>query len=153
MKTALIALDWGTTSFRAFRLGPTGEVIETKADRAGILQVPRGEFEEVFTRLVQPWLAENPRLPVIASGMITSKQGWVETGYVSCPAGLAQLAGRLVMRRTNTGHAIHFVPWITHPSRVGFCTECSAPGASFSWTNSLAGAWSPTCRACSSARR
>ncbi len=27
-------------------------------------------------------------LPVIASGMVTSRSGWVETAYLPCPAGL-----------------------------------------------------------------
>ena len=119
MKTALIALDWGTTSFRAYRFGQSGEIMETKADQAGILQVPRKEFEGVFIRLVQPWLEDNPRIPLIASGMITSKQGWVETGYISCPAGLAQLAEGLVTHCTISGHTIHFVPGVTFTAPNG----------------------------------
>jgi 2-keto-3-deoxy-galactonokinase len=35
---ALIGLDWGTTSFRAYRLGADGNVIEAKSAPFGILK-------------------------------------------------------------------------------------------------------------------
>jgi len=34
---ALIGLDWGTTSFRTYRLGSDGGVLETKSAPSGIL--------------------------------------------------------------------------------------------------------------------
>ena len=88
----LIGLDWGTTSFRAYRLGADGKVIEAKSATAGILKVPAGGFEEVFEREIGPWLVERPALPVIAAGMITSRQGWVEVPYCPCPAGSVEIA-------------------------------------------------------------
>lgn len=39
MKTALIALDWLSTSIRDYHFGKTGEIMKTKADQAEILQV------------------------------------------------------------------------------------------------------------------
>ena len=35
--TALIGIDWGTTSFRAWRMGAGGEVLETVGQGPGIL--------------------------------------------------------------------------------------------------------------------
>ena len=83
---ALIGLDWGTTSFRAYRLDAAGAVLEARIAPAGILKVPEGGFEGVLEREVGPWLADAPALPVIAAGMITSRQGWVEVPYRPCPA-------------------------------------------------------------------
>ena len=63
---ALIGIDWGTTSFRAYRIGAGGGVVDSKAAQAGILKVPEGQFEHVFEREVGPWLRAEPDLPVIA---------------------------------------------------------------------------------------
>jgi 2-dehydro-3-deoxygalactonokinase len=110
---ALIGLDWGTTSFRAYRLGAGGRVIEQKSAPCGILKVPAGAFARVFEREVGPWLAGQAEPPVIASGMITSRQGWVEVPYRPCPAGSAEIAGALLRHDAGAGRAIHFVPGLS----------------------------------------
>ena len=113
MKTGLIALDWGITSLRAYRLDEHGEVKEDKSESSGILQIPEGAFEQTLDRFLGPWLPQGQDMPVIASGMITSKQGWIETNYLECPAGLPQLAECLVTHTTRSGWKIHFVPGIS----------------------------------------
>ena len=108
---ALIGIDWGTTSFRAYRIDAGGSVIETRAAPAGILAVRDGDFAAVLTREVGAWLAAEPELPVIASGMITSRQGWLEVPYCACPAGSAQIAGALMRHPGKPG--LHFVPGLS----------------------------------------
>ena len=66
-RAALIGIDWGTTSFRAYRIGADGRVIETKTAPAGILEVEGGAFEAVLERELGSWLAAAP-VPVLASG-------------------------------------------------------------------------------------
>ena len=110
---ALIGIDWGTTSFRAYRIGADGSVLETKAAPAGILKVPDGDFEAVLEREVGPWLAAAPALPMVVSGMITSRQGWLEVPYCPCPAGSAELAGALREHATRAGRRLHFVPGLS----------------------------------------
>jgi 2-dehydro-3-deoxygalactonokinase len=110
---ALIGLDWGTTSFRAYRLGSDGGVLETKSAPSGILKVPAGGFEQVFEQEIGPWLASQPDLPVIATGMITSRQGWVEVPYCPCPAGSDEIASGLWCHETSAGRTIHFVPGLS----------------------------------------
>ena len=110
---ALIGLDWGTTSFRAYRLDRQGAVLEAKSAAAGILKIPGGDFEAALEREIGPWLADAPGVPVIAAGMITSRQGWVEVPYCSCPAGSAEIAGALLRHETGAGRTIHFVPGLS----------------------------------------
>ena len=112
-KAALIGIYWGTTSFRAYRIGADGGVLETRAAPAGILKVPDGDFEAVLEREVGPWLAAAPALPVVGSGMITSRQGWVEVPYCGCPAGSAELARALREHTTQGGRRLHFVPGLS----------------------------------------
>jgi 2-dehydro-3-deoxygalactonokinase len=109
----LIGIDWGTTSFRAHRIGADGAILEARTAPAGILKVPQGDFEAVFEREVGPWLAAAPEMPVVASGMITSRQGWVEVPYCACPAGSAELARGLVRHVTRARRAVHFVPGLS----------------------------------------
>jgi 2-dehydro-3-deoxygalactonokinase len=105
---ALIGIDWGTSSFRAYRIDAEGKVIETREAPAGILSVRDGDFGRVLGREIDDWLQAEPEVPVIASGMITSRQGWVEVPYCACPAGSAQIAGALM--RHPTRPTLHFVP-------------------------------------------
>ena len=91
----MIAVDWGTSSFRAYRLAPGGAVLDRRDAPRGIMQVEDGRFAEVLRDAVGPWLAEGEGR-VLLSGMIGSRQGWVEAPYVACPAGLDELAAGLV---------------------------------------------------------
>lgn len=107
--TALIGLDWGTTSLRAYRLSDSGEIIEKRETADGILQAIGGDFAAVLSIQIGDWLEAAPAAPILASGMIGSRQGWLEVPYADCPAGLGQVAqgiGRLqALQRT-----IHIAP-------------------------------------------
>ncbi len=90
----MIAVDWGTTSFRAFRL-KTGHIIDRRDSGPGILHVERGEFEAALRGQIEGWLAGGESRVVMA-GMIGSRQGWAEAPYLECPAGPADLAAALL---------------------------------------------------------
>jgi 2-dehydro-3-deoxygalactonokinase len=111
--TALLGLDWGTTSLRAYRLGADGAILERREAPAGILQVADGAFEAAFRRAVGDWVDAAPDVPVLAAGMITSRQGWVELPYLACPAGVAELARALRPHELAGGRQIWFVPGLS----------------------------------------
>jgi 2-dehydro-3-deoxygalactonokinase len=110
---ALIGIDWGTTSFRAYRIGADSTVLATRTAPAGILKVADGDFEAVLEREVGDWLRAAPALPVVISGMITSRQGWLEVPYCACPAGSVELAGALGELTTGAGRRLHLVPGVS----------------------------------------
>jgi 2-dehydro-3-deoxygalactonokinase len=91
---ALIGVDWGTSNFRAFLLDSAGTILDRRAGPNGIMTVTDGKFGLVLTARIGEWLADGA-LPILMSGMIGSRQGWVEAPYVSTPAGLADLAASL----------------------------------------------------------
>ncbi len=105
MTKEFIALDWGTTSFRAYHVGADGVVIRDIVDANGILSVKDGAFETALESHIGAW---DTALPVLAAGMITSRQGWVELPYVDCPAGPAEIAAKLHKLVTAAGRTIHF---------------------------------------------
>ena len=88
----MIAIDWGTTSLRAFRLDDEGNVLEQRRSARGVLAA-EGRFADVLREEIGSW---DDRLIVMA-GMIGSRQGWFEMPYVDCPAGVEDIAS--AMRR------------------------------------------------------
>lgn len=114
----LIGMDWGTSSLRAYLISTQGEVLDRVVAGEGIMQVVDGDFERVFERLVEPWLMKN-RVPVIASGMITSRNGWLETAYLPVPSGAEDLAEALVPVPTAQGSDLRFVTGLTTTSHLG----------------------------------
>ncbi len=106
MHKPFIALDWGTTSFRAYLIGADGAVLDQFAAAEGILSVKDGGFEAVLENHIGGW---DKSLPVVAAGMITSRQGWVELAYADCPAGPADLAKHIHVLNAKSGRSIHFL--------------------------------------------
>ncbi|MCQ4162488.1 2-dehydro-3-deoxygalactonokinase [Roseomonas sp. GC11] len=114
---ALIALDWGTSSFRAFLMDASGTVLAQAAGPEGILHLPRPGaegFAEVLAARCGPWLARWPGLPVVAGGMVGSAQGWREAPYAPCPADPATLARAAVEATTPAGVRVLIAPGLLH---------------------------------------
>jgi 2-dehydro-3-deoxygalactonokinase len=91
---SLIGLDWGTTSCRAYLISADGKVLDRWTEGPGILRVKDGAFRDALIEMIGRWL---PAMAyVILSGMIGSRQGWVEAPYARCPAGTDDLVEALV---------------------------------------------------------
>ncbi|MDB6452949.1 2-dehydro-3-deoxygalactonokinase [Falsirhodobacter sp. 20TX0035] len=127
MTAALIALDWGTSSLRAWCLDEGGRVLDQHESPEGILHVKDG-FAAAFDRITGAWRKENPNLPALASGMIGSAQGWKEAPYLPCPAGPEELAGAMIALPE---HGLHIVPGVAqrHPADVMRGEETQIAGA------------------------
>jgi 2-dehydro-3-deoxygalactonokinase len=109
--THLIAVDWGTTRFRAYRIDGAGSVCDEVDTPDGILAAA-GRFSEVLQRAIAPWRAESPKVPVLMSGMIGARQGWHEAPYVTTPADRATLAENLLAVSADDTGTVHIVPGI-----------------------------------------
>jgi 2-dehydro-3-deoxygalactonokinase len=86
-----IAVDWGTTNRRAWRIDSAGAVAQEFEDDRGVLSIERGGFPEAV-RQIHDCLGD---LPLLMAGMVGSNRGWIEVPYVPCPAGINDLADRL----------------------------------------------------------
>ncbi|MGS0541521.1 2-dehydro-3-deoxygalactonokinase [Pseudomonas sp. Y5-11] len=129
MQAQLIALDWGTTSLRAYKLAAGAVVLEQRALSFGIMQLPKtprvingGEctdgFELAFEEACGDWLDAQPDLPVIACGMVGSAQGWREAAYCETPANVANLGNSLQTLVSLRGTRVHIVPGVIQRSRL-----------------------------------
>jgi 2-dehydro-3-deoxygalactonokinase len=90
----MLAIDWGTSSLRCYRLDKAGNIIDQRSSAKGILSVAEAKFAEALETEAGDWIAAGEN-PIVMSGMIGSRQGWTEASYAECPAGLAQIAGKL----------------------------------------------------------
>ena len=109
---ALIGVDWGTSSFRAFLIDSDANVLDSKETDQGVLNIDRCGFLNVLEHHINGWLEMTP-MPVIISGMATSRNGWIETPYVSCPAGVEVLASTLTRHIVPSGLEVHLVSGLT----------------------------------------
>ena len=78
-----IAADWGTTNLRLWAMSGR-RVVERRSSDQGMGVLGPDDFAPALAKATEGW----PAVPVIASGMVGSRQGWVEAPYapVPCPA-------------------------------------------------------------------
>lgn len=89
---AWIAVDWGTTNRRAYRLEGASAPIDRFADARGIIAIESGGFPAAIGEL----RARLGDLPMLLAGMIGSNRGWIEAPYIPCPVTLADLIARAI---------------------------------------------------------
>ena len=103
-------VDWGTSNFRAYRFAEDGSIAETHQAPCGILSVADRHFADVLNQQIGHWLQAGDTL--YFSGMITSRNGWVETPYVDAPASLRDLAHKAVHVAGDGGQTLFFLPGV-----------------------------------------
>ena len=67
----MIAVDWGTSSLRLYRLDDTGMVLERRRSDDGVL-ASAGRFGEVLARGLEGWDDHD----ILLCGMIGGRGGW-----------------------------------------------------------------------------
>ena len=87
----MIAVDWGSSAVRAYRLSDSGSILERRTSSAGVFDAGERPFHILLEELVGDWLVVG-EAPVVMSGMIGSRRGWAEVPYRRCPARLSDLA-------------------------------------------------------------
>jgi 2-dehydro-3-deoxygalactonokinase len=121
----LIGLDWGTSSCRAYLLGSNGLPLGETFAPLGVMPLDGGgppdpaAFDRVFEELCGSWLDGWPHLPVIACGMVGSRQGWVETPYRVLPVDLSAPDLACSRVRSRRGTEVHVIPGLIDPQGLG----------------------------------
>ena len=113
----MIGVDWGTTSFRAFRMMADGTIRDRRSALRGILNVPDSRYADTLRDEIGPWLAAGEN-HVLLSGMIGSRQGWKEAPYLPCPAGAPDIAAALVEIEFDWGQ-VKLVPGLSATDDAG----------------------------------
>ncbi|MDF2640614.1 MAG: 2-oxo-3-deoxygalactonate kinase [Novosphingobium lindaniclasticum] len=98
-----IAVDWGTTNRRVYRI-ERGNVVATERDDIGILSVPMGGFPAQIAELRTRFGG----LPIVRAGMVGSDRGWHDAGYVCRTATIESVAAAMVQPE----HGVAIVPGV-----------------------------------------
>jgi 2-dehydro-3-deoxygalactonokinase len=80
-----IAVDWGTTHLRVWVFGNNDRILHHTTSEKGMGTLTSNEFEPALLELIQTWLSPNQATPIIACGMVGSRQGWQEAPYQTIP--------------------------------------------------------------------
>jgi 2-dehydro-3-deoxygalactonokinase len=107
--SGVVALDWGTTRLRAYRMDGEGRILERRASGDGAMGLDAANFDAVLGRTVGDWLRADPDAALIACGMVGARGGWAEAGYVDLPAGVDAIRERLVEVPTSLGRPLAIV--------------------------------------------
>ncbi|WP_374434696.1 2-dehydro-3-deoxygalactonokinase [Tabrizicola sp.] len=129
VKPAWIAVDWGTSNLRAWAMSGDGTVLAEASSDEGMGKLPREGFEPALVRLIAPWLAERP--PVVACGMVGSRQGWCEAPYRTVPCTPLDMAAQVQAPTTDPRLRVAIAPGLkqTTPADVMRGEETQIAGA------------------------
>jgi 2-dehydro-3-deoxygalactonokinase len=87
MAMDFLAVDWGTTNRRVFRI-ESGEVVATERDDRGAAAVSAEDYPAEVAGI----RARMGDLPMLLAGMVGSTIGWRDVPYVATPTGIAALS-------------------------------------------------------------
>ncbi|MES2914067.1 MAG: 2-dehydro-3-deoxygalactonokinase [Pseudomonadota bacterium] len=129
VRPAWIAVDWGTSNLRAWAMGADGSVLAEASSEDGMGKLTREGFEPALLRLVGPWLAGKP--PVVACGMVGSRQGWCEAPYRTVPCTPLDMAAQVEAPTTDPRLRVSIAPGLkqTQPADVMRGEETQIAGA------------------------
>ncbi|WP_375288297.1 2-dehydro-3-deoxygalactonokinase [Sphingomonas sp.] len=85
-----LAVDWGTTNRRIYRI-EDGMIADRLHDARGVKSVAR----DAYPAEIAAMRTRFGDLPVLMAGMVGSSIGWRDAGYVAAPAGLEAIAAGL----------------------------------------------------------
>lgn len=92
-----IAVDWGTTTMRAWAMADDGTVLAAAPHGPGMGALEPDGYEPALLGAVGEWIeARTAPLDVIVCGMAGARQGWREAPYAPVPAALDGLLARAV---------------------------------------------------------
>ena len=113
-RPSLIGVDWGSTRFRAYLLDEAGNLVDSVTSNRGIFSRKRRSYEEILFHNCERWLRWMPEMPVLMAGMIGSRNGWIETDYLSCPVSIRSLGANIVQVQDICSHHAYIVPGISY---------------------------------------
>ena len=118
-RPSLIGVDWGSTRFRAYLLDEAGNLIDSVTSNRGIFRRKRKTYEEILFQNCEKWLRWMPEVPILMAGMIGSRNGWIETEYLSCPVSIRNLGANIVKVQGICSHNAYIVPGISSLGSLG----------------------------------
>lgn len=83
----MIAVDWGTSNLRLYRMSEAGDVLERRRCEGGLFDTAEA-YAALLRREINDWDDQD----IVLSGMVGSRSGWQEMPYLECPVSQTELA-------------------------------------------------------------
>ncbi len=114
-----IAIDWGSSSFRAYLLDEHLDCIEKVSNAHGVFHLQKS-FAETLVEACGHWMKTNTIDEILLAGMAGSRNGWLETAYSQCPVSASQHreAAKKITNELNVD--IEVLPGVQAKSPSGF---------------------------------
>ncbi len=101
----MIAINWGTSNFRAWKVDAGGKVEDERSSGRGAMLVSPGKFYDALIAEVGDWVSAGESR-VLMSGMVGARTGWKEAPYVTVPASLEQIVTAVIKIPVDSGNSI-----------------------------------------------
>jgi len=108
-----VAVDWGTSSFRAWAIAPDGAVMAQHQGDQGMNGLAPAEFPPTLEAALAH-MGVTARVPVVACGMVGAAQGWIEAPYVAI--GDASHLARGAVKAPTGGRDVFVLPGMKQAS-------------------------------------
>ncbi|MFV0431264.1 MAG: 2-dehydro-3-deoxygalactonokinase [Alphaproteobacteria bacterium] len=102
-----IAIDWGTSNFRAWLIDKDNHILSFKESDKGLLFLQQNKFESYLYQQIKDWYI--PDLPIIMCGMVGSQKGWQEVPYIPFSEIMLKLPSSLAQVPNTQGFNIRIV--------------------------------------------
>ncbi len=91
----MIAINWGSSNFRAYKLDGAGNVEAERSSERGAVSVPPGRFPDTLMAEIGDWIQQG-ETKILMCGMVGARNGWQEAPYVPLPATIHNVAGGVI---------------------------------------------------------
>jgi 2-dehydro-3-deoxygalactonokinase len=111
----ILAIEWTSAAFHAFLFEEDGTLIDQRQQAHGVNHITDGGFEAALRDMAGDWAAGASH--VYLTGMITSRNGWIETPYAPTPASLHDVLAKAITKKVDGLAPLIFLPGVSvqHP--------------------------------------
>ncbi len=117
MDDGFVAIDWGSSNFRAYLVNASGDLVDRLATADGAATLSRDGMVDAIDAVASRWPLATRTL--LGCGMIGSSVGWEEVPYLTCPVDLDDVASQATAM-TIGNHRLWVSPGLTCRSADGF---------------------------------
>ena len=113
-----IIVDWGTSNFRGFLIDRDRQLLDQVSSNDGLLNIS-GQFQSVLEANIGHWLKLEEDVLILMSGMVGSRNGWVEVPYATYPINVQNLLENLYQIKSVNNGRCWIVPGVSGISVSG----------------------------------
>lgn len=95
-RSCSVGVDWGSSGLRAWLLDPHGSLVDSLETDEGVLFDRADALRERLTTRLRPWFESHPVGVAVGIGVLGSRSGIVDAGYLSAPVTWARWAREAV---------------------------------------------------------